>query len=48
MNYLKQCCDKIRADSNDQFNVELHIVDEIPKRKGGKHLYTISDVLRHI
>ncbi len=48
MDYLKQCCDKIRADSNDQFTVELHIVDEIPKRRGGKHLYTISDVLRHI
>ncbi len=46
--YLKQCCQKIRDDSDGQFEVKLHLVDEIPKRKGGKHLYTISDVLRHL
>lgn len=46
--YLKSCCQKIQDDSDGQFNVSLHLVDEIPKRKGGKHLYTISDVLRHL
>lgn len=46
--YLKASCRKISDDYQSQFNVELHIVDNIPKRPGGKHLYTISDVLRHI
>ncbi len=43
--YLLKCCQKIESDYNNQFNVQLHIVEEIPPRSGGKHLYTISDVL---
>lgn len=46
--YLKASCRKIADDYASQFNVDLHIVDSIPKRPGGKHLYIISDVLRHI
>ena len=46
--YLAASCRKISEDYQSQFNVALHIVDSIPKRPGGKHLYTISDVLRHI
>lgn len=46
--YLKQSCRKISEDYNSQFHVALHIVDSIPKRPGGKHLYIFSDVLRHI
>ena len=44
--YLEESCRKIRSDFDSQFEVDLHIVDEIPRTPGGKHLYTISDVLK--
>lgn len=46
--YLDNSCKKIREDHGNLFDVQLHIVDQIPRTPGGKHLYTISDVLRHI
>lgn len=48
MDYLKKSCRKISEDYDSQFTVDLHIVNEIPTRPGGKHLYTISDVLKNI
>ena len=46
--YLHKCIDKIAHDYRGQFHVELHIVDSIPKTSSGKHLYTISDVLKNL
>ncbi|MFQ5428666.1 MAG: phenylacetate--CoA ligase family protein [Phycisphaerae bacterium] len=46
--YLDSVCRRIRQDHGGRFEVALHVVEEIPKRPGGKHLYTISDVLSHI
>jgi phenylacetate-CoA ligase len=44
--YLRRCCQRMISELNNQFEVTLHLVDEIPKTPGGKHLYTISDVLK--
>lgn len=44
--YLQRSCQKIREDYNSQFDVSLHVVASIPLTPGGKHLYTISDVLK--
>ena len=46
--YLERSCRKIREDFDSQFDVTLHIVDEIPRRPGGKQLYILSDVLKNI
>jgi phenylacetate-CoA ligase len=46
--YLTRCCRKMAQDFDNQFQVALHLVDEIPKTPGGKHLYTISDVLKNV
>jgi phenylacetate-CoA ligase len=46
--YLERSCQKIRNDYDSQFEVDLHIVDQIPRTPGGKHLYTVSDVLKNV
>lgn len=46
--YLEECCQRIRNDFESRWAVDLHVVDEIPKRPGGKHLFMLSDVLRHV
>lgn len=38
---------EIDRDYPNQFETTLHLVDHIPRRRSGKHLFTISDVLLH-
>ncbi len=38
----------IERDYPGQFDLSLHVVEEIPRRASGKHLFTISDVLLHV
>lgn len=46
--FLENCRRKIRDDYNGAFQVQTRVVDEIPRTPAGKHLYTISDVLRNV
>lgn len=46
--YLDEMMAAIEADYPGQFELALHVVDEIPRRPSGKHLFTISDVLLHL
>ncbi|MBL8878185.1 MAG: phenylacetate--CoA ligase family protein [Phycisphaerales bacterium] len=46
--FLERCRRRIREDYNGAFQVHTRIVDEIPRTQTGKHLYTISDVLRNV
>ncbi|MBX3394885.1 MAG: phenylacetate--CoA ligase family protein [Phycisphaerae bacterium] len=42
---LERIRKQIDQDYPNQFETTLHLVDHIPPRKSGKHLFTISDVL---
>lgn len=46
--YLDSVCEHAATDFDTQFEVELHIVDEIPRTPGGKHLYILSDCLKNL
>jgi len=46
--YLDSVCDRAATDFNSSFEVDLHIVDEIPRTPGGKHLYILSDCLKYL
>lgn len=46
--YLDRMLRSIHADYPNQFELALHVVDNIPRRKSGKHLFTISDVLLNV
>lgn len=46
--FLDRCRRRIRDDYDGAFQVHTRVVDEIPRTPAGKHLYTISDVLRNV
>ncbi len=46
--YLDQCRRKIHDDFDSRWEVDVHVVDDIPRTPGGKHLYIISDVLANV
>ena len=46
--YLNLVCSRVESDFNTRFEVDLHIVDEIPHTPTGKHQYIFSDCLRNL
>ncbi|HWL95239.1 MAG TPA: hypothetical protein VNT79_17090 [Phycisphaerae bacterium] len=46
--YLDSIVQSVHRDYPNQFDLRLNIVEEIPRRASGKHLFTISDVLLHV